>query len=281
MADTPSMGHATGIKIGTQQYDFLSCTVAKQGALIQSEGIRSTRSRLAQAITQGPYSVGGQIAMEPRPDELAILLPYILGAGGALAEAVSDFTLTVNKVAGCYDYTGCKVNRATFRSAAGQNLQLILDILGKAEASQTWSAGTLSVQQPYVHHQGVLTLNSVGYPFSRAEVVIDNGLIADRFNNSQTRTAIPEGDRIVLLGCDMPFTPDTKVIYDPAAGGWAGSLVYTNGAFSITFSFANLQGPANPVEIRGRNIELMLPQTLQAYKTGATAEVVVTNDSTP
>lgn len=274
-----SMGRATGVKIGATQLRFVSCTVKKQGTLIQSEGITGTRSHLDGSASKGTYTVGGQIVLEPRPEELAVLLPFILGTGGVLTEALPDFSLTVNKVVGCYTYTGCKINTARFQSSAGQNLRLTLDVQGLDREAAEWSAGTPTVQQPYVHHQCVLTLATSARKVKTIDLLINNALLLDNFNNSQSRTSIDEGDRIVTLTCETPFTADELDLCETKIAGIAGSLVYTNGLKSIGFTLPNLKAPDNDPDINDRTQGIPLSTEFQAYQSadGATAELVVTN----
>ena len=159
----PSMGHATRVGASastpaTEEYDFLSCTVGKQGVLVQSEGIRGTRSRVKEAVNTGPYTVSGALIMEPRPDDLDNWLPRILGGTETadnfpLAEVLPDFFLVVDKVAKVFSYAGCKVNQGIFRSSKGQNLQLQMDIEGKTETAG--DAGTFPSISTSLSHAAV------------------------------------------------------------------------------------------------------------------------------
>ena len=295
MVSTPSMGHASAFAIGAEAngansrgFDFISCTLGKQGSLIVPEGIRGSRSRREEGVCAGTYTVGGQVVLEPRPDDLAVLFPYILGTNSALTNTIGDFFCFIDRVGDVYDYVGCKVNMATFRSAPNGTVQLVLDIQGKTEgttlaAMHANAASNLSVLAPYVHHQGVLTLGNAAYEYSNAELVIDNALLLDRFNNSQTRDALPESDRIITFRCDNPFSSvEAAVLYDiSVAGILLNSWVITNGNYSCTFDFTNLKAPANSPEIGGRDQEIPLRLELQAFANTDTAEMVVTNDSTP
>ena len=268
----------------TSQFEFLSCDVGKRAALIESPGMRGTRSHFKDSVNEGPYTVSGSLVMEPRPDELAFWLPFILGTSGALTEAIAEFCLTVDKVAAVYKYTGCKVNRARFQSQERQNLKMTLEIEGKTEvpaAAGTFPdlSATLSVLQPYIHQQGVLTVGSAK-EFKTAEVLIDNALVLDRFLNSLTRTELSPGDRIIKLTTDNPFTSDELALYVLAIAGSAATLVYTNGTKSVTFSFANLKVPAQGPAIQSRTAEIPLRLEFQAFQDGATKELVVTNDAT-
>ncbi len=290
-----SMGWATQLGIHTsdpvtRQYEYLSCGIGKQGSHVQSVGARGSRSHIAESVNEGPYAVGGPLVMEPRPDELTLLLPWIMGSTFSgttivIGDTLTDRYVTIDKVAKVYTYAGCRVNSARFRSSAGQNLRLEMDVQGKTEA--TGNAGSfpaisasLSSLQPYIMHQGVITLNAVTREVDNLEIGIDNFLILDRFNNSQSRTELPSDDLGISLTVDNPFTATDIALYDMAVAGVAGSVVFTNGARSVTFTFANLKVPAQVIQA-ARQGEIIHRLPLVAYRTTATACLTVVNDETP
>lgn len=275
----------------TNQFEVLSCALGKRPALVESPGLRGTRSHQAAGVTLGHYAVSGEVLLEPRPDDLDFWLPYILGGAESantfpLAEALPEFYATVDKVAKVYAYAGCKINRAVFASADGAdpNLKLTLEIEGKTETEGNAGtfpsiSGTLSALQPYTHLQAVLTVLSNPRPIKNVQVEIHNALVLDRFMNSLTRTELPPGDRVVRLLCDNPFTTDEVALYNLALTGASGTLVYTNGARSLSFSFANLKAATPGPGLAGRGAEIPLRLEFQAFQSGATKELVVTNVS--
>ena len=292
MGGTPSMGHQARFGAGTtnpvaNQFEFLSCDFGKRGSLVESPGMRGTRSHYAESVNDGPYTVGGTLVMEPRPDELDLWLPFILGKAAvgdtfALAETIPDWYAVLDKVAAIYLYSGMKVNQAIFESAAGQNLKMSLACEGKTEGTTTFPdiSATLSERQPYIHHECVLTLDGDSVEVKNVRLTVDNALILDRFNNSQTRTELPEGDRIITLTCENPFTSYELDLYDLAIAGIAGTLVYTNGDRSLTFTMPNLKAPAQGPAVGARNTEIPLTLNFTAFKSGSDDELTVTNDST-
>jgi hypothetical protein len=282
--------------VATREFDFLSCDISASQELLISDGIRGTRSAVSQQATTGVKPVGGGVILEPRPDDLDFWLPYILGAEEAtdvfaLAETLPELCAVVDNVVKVYTYAGCKVNTARFSGGANQKMQLALDLQGKTEsegaaASFPSIANTLSLLQPYTFQQGVLTLaDTTTYEFNNVEIAINNNLILDRYNNSETRTEIPCGPRVVTLACDLPFTADELARRAADATGIAATLKYTNGTRSLLFTFANLKKPLSPIQAGAKNAELTLRCQFQAFATQAgdgtlTRELVVTNDST-
>lgn len=289
-----TMGHQLRFGLGalastnaTREFDVLSNGLKKTGSLVSNPGIRGTRSHMAAPVAEGTYAVGGPLVLEPRPDDLAFLLPYILGGAAvlntyALAETVPELVANFTKGLNNLRHNGLKVNTAVFRSATNQPLQLTLDLQGKTEEAgiaMPAISATLSALQPYIHHQLVATLGSTAYDVDNVEITVNNALALDLFRNSQTRQELPEGDRIVTVACDFPHTADEAALYDIAVAGIAGTFVWTNGAFSLGFSFANLKAPTDAPVVQNRG-PLGWRINFQAYATTPGNELVVTNDAT-
>jgi hypothetical protein len=270
--------------------EFNSESIRKSATILETGGIRGTRSHPKERTRSGTYTVGGSMSCNPGPTELAFLLPYILGANAsgttfALAETLPSAYITVDRVAKVFTYAGMKVNRGTFRCSQGQLLQLDLDLMGKTETvanAGTFPSLTLGTEAPYVFHDAVITIASTAYPVSDLDITIDNRLEGNRFQNSQTRTELPTMDRTVTVTVNTEFTSSTTALYD-AANNYTGlscTVVFTNGNYSITFTLPALQVPAQSPVVGGRN-EIMMPLQFTARKSGSTAELTVTNDSTP
>lgn len=275
----------------TKQLDFITCGISKEGVQINPQGIRGSRSHVAEAVSDGPYTVGGPLSLIPRPDDLDDLLPWIMGNTGDFSSAteVGD-TLSDRDVdidwggIGVPRAVGCRINTASFSSQAGGNLQLDMDVQGKtwtmnAAASFPAISGTLSNLQPYVHHQGTFTLGGTAMPANSINITVNNNLILDRFNASQTRTELPSQDLTISVDVDLPFETDTDALYDLAVAGVTGSIVYTNGSRSLTLAFANLKAPAQAIQI-ARNSEMTTRIPFTAYRTSSTACLIITNDQT-
>jgi hypothetical protein len=294
MADA-SMGHQAQLALdavtpfdsSSEPYEFVSEKLRKQGQILDTSGIRGTRSHASERTREGTYEVSGSITLHASPAMLDNLLPRILGAAEStdtfdLAETIPEFQVMVDRVAKVFTYQGCKIDRATFRGSAGGLVELSLDILGKTESvgnAGTFPSLTLPTDPPYVMQDGVLTLLASARKFTDFEIVIDNAL-ASRFSNSQTATDISPTDRIVTFRCSNPYTSDETDLYEQALAGAAATLVFTNGGYSTTFSFATLQFPDLSPVVAGKG---EIPLTLEgiARKSGSTAELIVTHDSAP
>lgn len=295
VAAAATMGHARRVGLGasgsasTREFEFLSCSMAPDHEHVQSAGMHGYRDYIAEGVVEGVKRCRGVLEIEPRPDDLAFLLPYILGAAAsgttfALAETLPTLVLDVDKGPKICRYDLCKINTATFKSSAGRPLSLSLDIIGVAEDSTITFpsiAASLSTMQPYVHHQGVVTINSVVYNADELEMMIDNALLGDRFYQSQTLIGIPEGDRIVTVAFTSPFTSDENALFNLAVAGLGGTLAYTNGGCSFTSTFGKLQKPQKGPGIPAKVQEVTNRHAFQSRRTGSTPSIAVVNDSTP
>lgn len=272
----------------SEPYEFTSENLQKRATILDTAGIRGTRSHHVARTRAGAYQVGGAITLHPCPADLELLLPRILGSDEssdlfALAETLPTFGVLIDRVAQTFAYSNCKVNRATFRGSAGGVVELVLEILGMSEtrgvAFPSLALDISPKAAPYVFSDGVLTLQSAARQMMDFELVVDNGLTA-RFTNSQAATSLSPQDRAVTLRTTSPFTSEELDLYGQATAGAAGSLVLTNGAMSTTFDFAALQAAGlSPVVGGKQEIPLVLEMT--ARMAGATRELTVTHDSEP
>jgi len=291
-----NMGHAAqfatdaaGTAIGsfTEPFEIQSENIQKRGTILDTNGIRGTRSHASERTREGTYEVGGSMTFNPSPADLDIWLPRIMGAAEVtdvfnFAETLPEFAVAVDRVGKRFVYDDCKVNKATFRSRAGEFVELTLDIIGKTESTSatafpSLSLGVTDADDPYVHHDGVVTLVSTARPVMDWEIEIDNALSA-RFTNSQTATSITPTDRIVTARFTNPYTADELDLYEQAVAGSAGTIVITNGSVSTTFTFGVLQFPDLSPVVAGKQ---EIPLTLEgiARMTGSTEPLVITNDA--
>lgn len=282
-----------------ERFVFDSESIAKRGVILARDGIRGTRAAQSEDTREGPYAVAGTVVMRPTPEDLAIWLPRILGGTPAgtsytLAETLPSFSMSIDRVAKVFSYVGCKVNVARFTGSSGGMLTLAMDIIAQKEGGidgTTFTEGapedaasfpTLSpsITQPYMFHDLVLTLQSAAREVQEFELVIDNGLVADRFHNSKTIIDLPEGVRAISLRTQHDYNAANVALYNQALAGAAGTMVFTNGGYSTTFTFGRLQVPAESPVVGG-NGPVPLTLNMISRKVTTTMELAVTHDSTP
>lgn len=261
-------------------------TIARQGRILERNGLRGTRSHVADDARQGPYSVAGALQLEPTPDDLVFLLPWILGGSPTgttypLADTLPSFSLQIDRIAGVFTYAGCKVRRATFRGAKGGKVNLSLELAAQSETAGAAGSFALpavaasQVKGPYILGGDTsLVLNGVAREVAEFELVIDNGLVTDRFMNNLTVVSLPENDRQIALHTSHAYASQNVDLYNQALAGAAGTLILTNGGSSTAFSFGTLQVPAQSPTASSR-AEIMLRLEMAARKTGSTLELTV------
>jgi hypothetical protein len=282
----------------SEAFVFVSESIAKKGMVVERNGLRGTRSHVADDTRIGPYTAGGQLVLEPTPADLAIWLPRILGGTPSgsgtvtypLAETLPSFTLSIDRIAKVFTYGGCKVNRALLHGAQGGLLRLTLDIVAQNESvagAGTFPSLTPSVAQPYIFSDLSLSLAATAREVKQFDLTIDNALVTDRFMNSLTIVAAPEGDRTISLRTVHAWAAANTDLYAQALAGAAGTLQLTNAlggtpptGFQTIFSFATLQVPDRSPNVTGRQ-EVFLNLEMMARKVGSTPELSVTHDSTP
>lgn len=278
----------------SQPFEFQRETLRKNGQILDTSGIRGTRSHHVSRTRTGPYGVSGSIVINPSPLDLDIWLPRILGAAeGAsdvfdLAETLPEFFVLIDRVASFgtgagFQYENCKINRGILRGTQGGFVELELDIIGKVEtpniAFPSLTLGSASADAPYVFTDATVTLQSSAREFSDFELVVDNQLVADH-RNSLTATDIDAQDRIVTLRMNVPWIAGSATdLYEQALAGAAGTFKLTNGNLSSTWTLPALQVPDRSPNVGGKGpINYNLEMT--ARRTAASAELSVTNDST-
>ncbi len=284
--------HVVGIGAAnpvTKQLQNVNCSIGKRGTHIQKDGARGTVSQLSETVSDGPYTVGGSLTIQPSDDELRELLPWIMGTAeqGAgpftypLADTGLERFVTQDKKTKVFTWTGCKVNRATFRcSAANPQLTVELDVMGLTETvanSGTFPAisATLTADQPFLHHQLVFTHNAIAYNLDDLAVTIDNQLDGSNFKNSQSRLDLVSNGRLVTADLSVAYGTPEAALYGLAVAGAVAELKWTNGTRILDFDFINLKAPDDVIEgAQGGEVTRRLSFT--AYQNAAGVKELVT-----
>jgi hypothetical protein len=280
--------------VNSESYEFLYESVQKRQKIVGGQGIRGTREESQESTRLGAYTVGGRIAMNVNPLMLDLWLPRILGTAEnadsfALAESLPSFGLLFNRVTQTFQYTDCVVSRAMFRAKAGpsdgeeEKVELVLEVVGKTETTGTSApavsiATTATSTQDYLISDGVFTFASSAREVKEFVILIDNH-IQPRWVNSLTATALCPRGRTIAVQARLPYDSGTSNLYGQARAGAAGTIVFTNSTVSTTFTFGTLQSPDESPIVRGKT-EIDLILNLIARKTGSTASLAVSSDST-
>lgn len=271
-------------------FEFRSESIRMEQTFLSTEGIRGTRSPNADRARFGVKPIGGQLVMEPNPLELDIWLKWIMGNAKdgndfRFADRLPEFKLKIDRGAKVFAYRFCKVSRATFRASNGGPLQLAVDILAQTEEvanAGTFDAGDPPVGAPYALFDCVLNILAANREVQDFELIIDNKLKADRFNNSQTRTDIPETGREVLVNLTVPYDSTQADLYAQAEAGAAAGAAFTNGGVVLTFTMPNIKFPSRSPVVAGMD-PVLLEMRGRTFRPNGDAdrELVISNDSVP
>jgi hypothetical protein len=274
-------------------FEFFSETIARRRRIAVPNTIRGTRSKYGSRARLAPYVYGGNIKMPVNPGDLAILLPWMLGADAsgttfALDNALQIFAAIFSRVTETYEYQDLVVDRALLYGRAGEGnspdfLALSVDVLGKARATgvsfPAVSLAHTAQYSPYVFQDSVFTLHSATREVKEMWLVVDNHVEA-RYVNSLSPTALCPSDRTVTLRVRVPYDSGNSNLVDTSVAGAAGTLAITNGAVSTSIAFTNLRNSFDDPTIEGlKEIDAIF--TYSAFHDGTTGEIVITNDSTP
>lgn len=275
----------------SEPLEFLREDLKNRPNIIIPNGIRGTRSRATERFRLGPWKQSGSFSINPDPATLDLWLPRILGAVAsgttfAVAETLPSFGILVDRVTNTFEYKDCVVNEALLSGRANgaaetpEPLVLHVQPLWKGYAVGTsfpsLTLGTAANNAPYIFEDGVLTVDSVAYEFKSFQFRVGNALYARRIN-SLYPTALCPSDRVVQLQATLPY--DVAGMVTNASAVKAATLVFTNGAMSLTLTFAGLQMMNDPPVVRGKTeVEVGLIGVAGSVTT--TKEIVATNDST-
>ena len=276
----------------TVAFEVQSCDLRAEADHHDPSGLIGIRDHQSERVRGANERVIGTIDMEPSPEALALLLPWILGGVPAgtsypIADTLSSRFVQVDRVAKVYTYAGVYVNRAVFRGSEGLPLALSLDLIGQTETegnAGTFPAITPGTTPPFMFAESALTLLSVSRNFKDFTLTIDNALEA-QFYNSRTATRIRPTDRRVTFDCMVPNDTTNTDLYNQAVAGAAATLVFTppapHAGYSMTITFGTLQFPKVNSSISGRGGELLLPLRGVARRLSTTPSIAFTLDSTP
>lgn len=283
MAET--MGYLGRMTIAGTAVEFVSADVSETRELLDDEdGIRGVRSRTLERAVQGQIKVGGSIKMNPTPVELALVWPYCVqnSTGATLTDAMQDVTVVLDNIQATNTFLG-RFSKVTLAGSPGKKLDLTLDFVGKSNTVTT--GGSLSAVpditvRPYMMQDmgSGITIGGTTYSIDEFELMIDNH-IEPTYMQGQTATDLEPQDREVHLKVRTKYTTTEKGLQTTAIAGPAlgspvtGSIAFTNGSNSVTFTFGALVAEPKTVSITDKK-HLRWTGQYRAYKVGTTLEVV-------
>lgn len=273
----------------TAGYENKGGNLSLASAPMVSDGMRGTRSRFDGRTRFGLKAVSGSISLDPTPEELAALLPWILGGAASGTSYPLAETLPARYVAQEMDssckwsrFSGVYVNRAVFSASEGSVLSLSLDLIGIDEELQTagtFPSLTFGETTPFVFHDssGAIEIGAEAMAVKNFQLTIDNALAA-RFFNSRTATSIKSRDRIVTVSCGVEMNNTNYNALYGTESYVSFESIFTVGNYSLTFNMPYVRAAYQSPAIPNRD-EILYQFAGQALKSGSTAELAVTLDS--
>ena len=238
-------------------FEFISSSLAWRGSVVDTSGMRGSRSQLASRARNVAAMAAGTIAMLPNLDELARLLPWIVSnaANGSTfrpGERAKTRAVTIDKVARVYTYAGCAVDRAVFSAAAGGPFELRLDVIGASETSSNvppslgYAAGS-----PLMFNDATLTIAGNTLDAHTFTLSVDNHL-QPAYSGAATPSSLIALDRTVRLSCTCAFDEASAAALTAPLGGVSAALRLALNGRSITFAMPALQVTPTSPPIPGR-----------------------------
>jgi len=169
-------------------------------------GLNGSRSHHYQATAEGNIDGTGTFAFNSRKQWLQNVLYWAMGGGNAnaptLADTIKSLTMEVDKVVRVITYAGCKIGTLVLSSESNNPLMINCnDILAMSIADDVAGTATSPIRTItdglMMHHGLTVTVDGGTITCNSHVLNLENMLEDDHFQNSQSRTAIPEGDRII------------------------------------------------------------------------------------
>lgn len=248
---------------------------------LNANGMRGTRSRIAQRTIEGVEEVAGPIVCSPSIAELGAWLTrcgFSESTGTySLTEGLTAFYVAADKVTKVPVYSGCYVGSAVMRAAKNVPWEWTFNVIGQQETpgnAGTFPAISVAEAPPLALHHATMTLLGSARSFEEVTLTIDNALDV-RSNNAAYNELIEPSDRIITVDLTLPYTTANADLLDQGIDGDdAAVLEFVYGDYEATFTFGNLKFPRGAVEVPGKT-GVMLRLSGQAYMTGSTRELVI------
>lgn len=249
-------------------------------------GRRGTRQQFKCGSRLLKEVVSGGFEFQPTAAQLDWFLQR--GLGDAIAsfptspvtpgETLPQFYVFVDKGPTNFRYDKCVIARMGLSVRESDYLKLRVDLVGSAEASGvTWPASppALGCASEYICADAVFNLAATPYSFKSMDLSIDNAIADGQFENAVNRTIFESEDLIIALNGVFGYRADTAALYRRAVAGDAGSLVFSDGTTTYTFTFPNLQIPGKGPTVPATG-EITQNPSMRAYATTSAAQMTVT-----
>ena len=220
-------------------------------------GLSGSRSHHYQAVEDGNIVTAGGVVFPCRKEWLDDVLYWAMGGGNAaaptLAETLPTVTSQVYKdlATEALDYLGCKITTLELTSESnGPLIATPTFVPMGVTTGVTPDAVTRTITDPFLmHHHLTLTVDGGTIYCSSIALTIDNAVEDGHFMNSQSRVAVPAGDRMITgtITCDWnAANATTRGIWTKFLSGATASIapVYADGSNTLTMTMPRCVYPA-------------------------------------
>ena len=289
-------GPSATFDTNSPRHEFLYETIGSHRLLQNTGAITGTIARFVSGSREHSYLIQGTLAIQPSPAQLSHFLPRIfggtpIGTSYPLADALPVFDTLIYKENGIFRSVDLMVAQAVLRgrtSNGGEGvefMELLINVVGKSEAidQDTWpdpepALITTADYLPYTFWETTFAINSVDVEYSSFSMMVDNNLDV-QFFNSRTPQCIRATGREIKLAIESPFTcPNLATALSLNTTADDGEFVMASGNYSTTFTFPSLKNVFQTPSIPGKQT-IPLKLELEAYRTSAQAEVIITHDA--
>lgn len=266
--------------------EFLSESIVQDKQIINSAGIRGTRSHASERNRYGNEKVSGTIEFEASRALLDNILPGALGAAEssdvfAVAETLPDLYFLIDKGVDICLVSAAKIGTMTISGTQNEIVKVSISIEAESMTwGQSWPGSPPSVDttKPYFYSDlGQVTLEGTARDTFAFSVTVDNVLIADQWANNLTRDGlINASDRIVTTSVTVNGGDTSNAdLTSGTVTGAAVSFVLTNadetGSSPANSSLTIACGKtafANAAPVISSKGQILLPLTGQSRATG-------------
>lgn len=275
---------ASRLSINGQQYCFVKVEDKSEFKYVDPNGqiICGGYDHQGERVAIGPRLVRLHTLMYPTPEEWDLLLPLI-----GFDEDADVFTPkdTLTSFNAQVDYSGVDVgnyktgvvDKAIARGQQGLtpvSLELQM-VFQDFDLTAAFSGTSMTLNAPYefTASSSGFQLGSTGANTRRINsfVWVYDNQVKGRFNNSITADNLPNTQRIVHLGVNMPYTGDeddilTDGIVDATRlTGYEANLTFTRSPQSLAFAFENLKWETSPPSVGPKGEETRLMTFWKCY----------------
>ena len=223
-------------------------SMVKEEELVTSDGLYAKAGR--NKWSQGTVNINGDLEFDVQPEGYGKIFKHALGyadtatslGSGVYSHVIrpsgllpSGLKIEIDRDKRVFTYPGCKVDSLELSGAINENLMATASFLGKTEiqsASRTETNPSISTLDPFLFHEGAVTVGGTSTPITAFTLTVNNNLQDDHYVfNRRLRRSIHRADfREVTGSLTMVFEDVTVYEYFTTKSPVAIRLLFTSDA---------------------------------------------------